>query len=235
MSLVCSYLNSHFSDGAFQPRPNIICPFIHPSNLIFFSQSHPGCVPLTVFLWYILTFFLCGLDPMFYLTSSASHTFSVFLSFSPFHTDKFFFTFSSCRYGRTCQKNKSQQHVINQAFIEWLEGSCFNETCMSAWVEFDKWHLKNSESMSIKVLWSNDRTNITSGELQKLFITWLLTLTTVEHGDGSIMLYGRHLSNRDREMDKNWRKDDAVKNREVLEEDQLQSAWEMTLGHWSTF
>ena len=69
---------------------------------------------------------------------------------------------------------------------------------MTACLEFAKWHVKDSESMGQKILWSDEMKIEHFGVNAKHYVWQKLstahhpsnTIPTVKHGGGSIMLWG---------------------------------------------
>ncbi|KAG2456434.1 TCB1 transposase, partial [Polypterus senegalus] len=104
---------------------------------------------------------------------------------------------------------------------------------MAACLEFAKRHLKDSQTMRNKILWS-DETKIELFGVNARHHVWRKpgtahhqanTIPTVKHGGGSIMLWGR---NWETSQDKG--KMTAAKYRDILDENLLQSALDLRLG-----
>ena len=89
--------------------------------------------------------------------------------------------------GELQEGQPSLQHSINQAFmVEWPD-----ESGTTARLEHAKRHLKDSQTMRNKILWS-DETKIELFGLNAKHHVWKKpgTVPTVKHGGGSIMLWG---------------------------------------------
>ena len=71
--------------------------------------------------------------------------------------------------------------------VEWLDGSpLLSKRHMTSRLEFAKRHLKDSQTMRNKILWSGEN----KIELFGLNAKRHITIPTVKHGGGSIMLWG---------------------------------------------
>ncbi|KAG2458616.1 TC1A transposase, partial [Polypterus senegalus] len=109
---------------------------------------------------------------------------------------------------------------------------------MAACLEFAKRHLKDSQTMRNKILWSDEtmielfsvntrhhvRRKPGTGHHQAS------TIPTVKHGGGSIMLWGCFSSARTGRLVRIKGKMTAAMYRDILDEDQLQSALDLRLG-----
>uniref|UniRef100_A0AAZ3R338 Transposase n=1 Tax=Oncorhynchus tshawytscha TaxID=74940 RepID=A0AAZ3R338_ONCTS len=75
--------------------------------------------------------------------------------------------------------------------VEQPDGSHSSVKHMTAHLEFAKRHLKDSQTMRNRILWS-DKTKIELFGLNAKCHVWRKpgTITTVKHGGGSIMLWG---------------------------------------------
>jgi hypothetical protein len=103
---------------------------------------------------------------------------------------------------------------------------------MTASLEFAKRHLKDSQTMRNKILWS-DETNIELYGLNAKHNIWrkLGTIPKGKHGGGSIMLWGSFSVRLVRIEEKMNR----AKYREMLDENLLQKALDLRLGRRFTY
>ena len=114
---------------------------------------------------------------------------------------------------------------------------------MKARMEFAKKHMKDSQTMMNKILWS-DETKIELFGLNYKRYVWRKpgtahhlpnTIPIVKHGGGSIMLWGCFsAAGTGRLVAIEWRMN-AAKYREILEENLFQSAQDLRLSRWFTF
>ncbi|KAL0147233.1 hypothetical protein M9458_057459 [Cirrhinus mrigala] len=96
---------------------------------------------------------------------------------------------------------------------------------MKTRMEFAKKHLKDSKMVRNKILWS-DETN---------FLALILSVPTVKHGGGSIMLWGCFSAAGTGRLVAIEGKMNAAKYRDILDENLLQSAQDLRLGRRFTF
>jgi hypothetical protein len=106
---------------------------------------------------------------------------------------------------------------------------------MTAHLEFAKRHLKDSQTMRNKNLWS-DETKIELFVLNAKRHIWRKpgTMPTVKHG-GSIILWGCFSVARTGRLVKIEGKMNRAKYREILDENLLQSAQDLRMGRRFTF
>ncbi|KAL0203674.1 hypothetical protein M9458_001692, partial [Cirrhinus mrigala] len=129
--------------------------------------------------------------------------------------------FSLEREEKLQEEQPSLQHSTSRAcIVEWPNGSH-----PSARLESAKRHLKDSQTMRNKILWS-DETKIELFGLNAKCHVWRKpdtahhlanTIPTVKHGGGSIMLIEGKMS--------------AAMCRDICDENLLQSALDLRLGH----
>ena len=114
---------------------------------------------------------------------------------------------------------------------------------MAARLEFAKRHLKDSQTMRNKILWS-DETKIELFGLNAKRYVWSRlgtahhmanTIPTVKHGGGSIMLWGCFSAAGTGRLVRIKGKLNAAMYRDILEENLLQSTLELRLGRWFIF
>ncbi|KAK3522444.1 hypothetical protein QTP86_011011 [Hemibagrus guttatus] len=114
---------------------------------------------------------------------------------------------------------------------------------MMAYLESAKSHLKDSQTMRNKILWS-DETKIELFGLNGKRHVWRKpgtahhlpnTIPTVKHGGGSIMLWGCISATGTRRLVRIERKMNAAMYRDILDESLLQSALDLRLGRWFIF
>ncbi|KAG2463554.1 TC1A transposase, partial [Polypterus senegalus] len=114
---------------------------------------------------------------------------------------------------------------------------------MTARMEFAKRHLKDSEMVRNKILWS-DETNIELFGLNSKRYVWRQpgtahhlsnTVLTVKHGGGSIMLWGCFSAARIGRLVAIEGKMNAAKYRDILDKNLLQNAKDLRLGRRFTF
>ena len=107
---------------------------------------------------------------------------------------------------------------------------------MTARLEFAKRHLKDSQTMRNKILWS-DETKIELFGLNAKRHVWRKpgTIPTVKHGGGSIMLWGCFSAAGTGRLVRIEGKMNGAKYREILDENLLQSAQDLRLGRRFTF
>ena len=114
---------------------------------------------------------------------------------------------------------------------------------MTARLEFAKRHLKDSQTMRNKILWS-DETKIELFGLNDKRHVWRKpgtahhlanTIPTVKHGGGSIMLWGCFSAAGTGRLVRIEGKMNAAMYREILDENLLQSALDLRLGRRFTF
>jgi hypothetical protein len=93
-----------------------------------------------------------------------------------------------CGDGRTFQKDN---HLCSTPFHQWPDGSHSSVKGTTACLEFAKMHLKDSQTMRNKILWSAE-TKIELFDLNAKRNVWRKpgSIPTVKHGGGSIMLWG---------------------------------------------
>ncbi len=110
-------------------------------------------------------------------------------------------------------------------------------------MEFAKKHLKDSEMVTNKILWS-DETKIELFGLNSKWYVWRKpgtahhlsnTVPTVKHGGGSIMLWGCLSAAGTGRLVAIEGKMNAAKYRDILDENLLQSAQDLRLGRRFTF
>ncbi|XP_071210367.1 uncharacterized protein [Salvelinus alpinus] len=102
---------------------------------------------------------------------------------------------------------------------------------MTARLEFAKRHLKDSQTMRNKILWS-DETKI---ELFGMNAKRHITIPMVKHGGGSIMLWGCFSAAGTGRLVRIEGELNGEKYREILDENLLQSAQDLRLGQRFTF
>ncbi|KAK1805775.1 hypothetical protein P4O66_001955 [Electrophorus voltai] len=108
----------------------------------------------------------------------------------------------------------------------------------TARLEFAKRHLKDSQTMRNKILWSDETKielfglNVKPHVSKKPGTTHHLanTIPTVKHGSGSITLWGCFLAAGTGRLVKVEGKMNAAMYRDILKENQLQSALDLRLG-----
>ena len=107
---------------------------------------------------------------------------------------------------------------------------------ITAHLEFAKKHLKDSQTMRNKILWS-DETKIDLSGLNAKRHVWGKpgTIPTVKHDGGSIMLWGCFSEAGTGTLVRIKRKMNGSKYREILDENLLQSAQDLRLGRRFTF
>ena len=106
---------------------------------------------------------------------------------------------------------------------------------MAAYLEFAKMHLKDSQTMRNKILWS-DETKIELFDLNTKCHSWKKPgpIPTVKHGGGSIMLWGSFSAARTGRLVKIEGKMNGAKyRREILDKNLLQSTQNLRLGEGS--
>ncbi|KAG2457243.1 TC1A transposase, partial [Polypterus senegalus] len=114
---------------------------------------------------------------------------------------------------------------------------------MVARLEFTKRHLKDSQTMRNKILWS-DETKIKLFAVNARQHVWRKpgtahhqanTIPTVKHGGGSIMLWGCFSAAGTGRLVRIKGKMTAAMYRDILDENLLQSALDLRLGQWFIF
>ncbi|KAG2457325.1 TCB1 transposase, partial [Polypterus senegalus] len=114
---------------------------------------------------------------------------------------------------------------------------------MAAHLEFAKRHLKDSQTMRNKILWS-DETKIELFGVNDRYHVWRKpgtahhqanTIPTVKHGGGSIMLWGCFSAAGTGRIVMIKGKMTAAMYRDILKENLLQSALDLRLGRWFIF
>lgn len=102
---------------------------------------------------------------------------------------------------------------------------------MAAHLEFAKRHLKDSQTMRNKILWS-DETKIELFGVNARRYVWRKpgTIPTVKHGGGSIMLWGCFSAAGTGRLVRIEGKMNAAMYRDILDENLLQSALDLRLG-----
>ncbi|KAG2464445.1 TCB1 transposase, partial [Polypterus senegalus] len=114
---------------------------------------------------------------------------------------------------------------------------------MAARLEFAKRHLKDSQTMRNKILWS-DETKIELFGVNARRHVWRKpgtahhqanTIPTVKHGGGSIMLWGCFSAAGTGRLARIKGKMTAAMYRDILDENLLQSALDLRLGQWFIF
>jgi hypothetical protein len=102
---------------------------------------------------------------------------------------------------------------------------------MTAGLEFDKGHLKDSQTMRNKILWS-DEIKIELFGLSAKHQVWRKpgTVPMVKHISGSIMLWGCFSAAGTERLVRIEGKMNGSKYREILDENLLQSAQDLRLG-----
>uniref|UniRef100_A0A7N8Y2H6 Sleeping Beauty transposase HTH domain-containing protein n=1 Tax=Mastacembelus armatus TaxID=205130 RepID=A0A7N8Y2H6_9TELE len=110
--------------------------------------------------------------------------------------------------------------------------------CMKARIEFAKKHMKDSQTMRNKILWSDETKIELFGVNSKRYV-WRKpgtahhlpnTIPTVKHGGGSIMLWGCFSAAVTGRLVAIEGKMNAAKYRDILEENLFQSAQDLRLG-----
>lgn len=119
--------------------------------------------------------------------------------------------------------------------VEWPDGS---HSSVKGRLEFAKRHLKDSQTMRNKILWS-DETKIELFGLNGKRHVWRKpgtahhlanTIPTVKHGGGSIMLWGCFSAAGTGRLVRIEGKMNAAMYRDILDENLLQSALDLRLG-----
>ena len=114
---------------------------------------------------------------------------------------------------------------------------------MKARIEFAKKHMKDSQTMRNKILWSDETKIELFGVNSKRYV-WRKpgtahhlpnTIPTVKHGGGSIMLWGCFSAAGTGQLVAIEGKMNAAKYRDILEENLFQSALDLRLGRRFTF
>uniref|UniRef100_A0A8C4XBU7 Transposase n=1 Tax=Erpetoichthys calabaricus TaxID=27687 RepID=A0A8C4XBU7_ERPCA len=107
---------------------------------------------------------------------------------------------------------------------------------MAARLEFAKRHLKDSQTMRNKILWS-DETKIELFGVNARRHVWRKpgTIPTVKHGGGSIMLWGCFSAAGTGRLVRIKGKMTAAMYSDILDENLLQSALDLRLGRWFIF
>ena len=102
---------------------------------------------------------------------------------------------------------------------------------MTAHLEFAKRHLKDSQTMRNKILWS-DETKIELFGLNARWQVWKKpgTIPMVKHGGGSIMLWRCFSAARTGRLVRIEEKMNGAKYREIIDENLLRSAQDFRLG-----
>ena len=102
---------------------------------------------------------------------------------------------------------------------------------MTARLEFPKRHLKDSQTKRNKILWS-DETKIELFGLNAKHYVWRKpgTILTVKHGGGRIMLWGCFSAAGTENLVSIKRKMNGEKYSEILDENLLQRAQDLSLG-----
>ncbi|KAG2465827.1 TC1A transposase, partial [Polypterus senegalus] len=137
------------------------------------------------------------------------------------------------------ERRPSLQQSTNQAcMVEWPDGSLLTKRHMAAHLEFAKRHLKDSQTMRNKILWS-DETKIELFGVNARRHVWRKpgtahhhanTIPTVKHGGGSIMLWGCFSAAGTGRLVRIKKKMTAAMYRDILDENLLQSALDLRLG-----
>ena len=107
---------------------------------------------------------------------------------------------------------------------------------MKSRIEFAKKHMKDSQTMRNKILWSDETKIELFGVNSKRYVWYLPnTIPTVKHGGGSIMLWGCFSAAGTGPLVAIEGKMNAAKYRDILEENLFQSALDLRLGRRFTF
>jgi hypothetical protein len=121
--------------------------------------------------------------------------------------------------------------------VERQEGSqCSVKRHMTARLEFTKKHLKDSQTMRNKILWSDEtKIELFGLNAKRQVCRKPGTIPMVKHGDGSIKLWGSFSTTGTGRLVRIKGKMNGAMYRKIIDENLLQSAQDLRLGRHFTF